>query len=237
MRIFLLCGLVKGLLVMSAANAQLVAVNDVGISAVSRQSLILGTPTPQGTGAVCPDAPVLASFTGNTSQDGRIYRDAIPSACPNKAYPGIFNQGTQYNFETFTYRNTSAAAACVTVNFDPDTQGTAPCATNAHASAYIGAYNPADQATNFVGDVGSSIAQPFAFEVPGGEDMVLVVTNTSSAAVCDFAFEVVSLPCDDGGGVIVLPVVAHVPTGTYYGLGLLALLLGTLGFVAMRSRN
>lgn len=237
MRIFLLCGLVKGLLVMSVANAQLVAVNDVGVSVVSRQSLILGTPAPQGTGAVCPDAPVLASFTGAMVQDGRIFRDAIPSECPNKVYPGIFSEGTQYNYETFTYRNTGTAAACVTVNFDPDTQGATPCATNAHASAYIGSYDPMDQGTNYVGDVGSSIAQPFAFEVPGGEDMVLVVTNTASAAICDFAFEVVSLPCDAGGGEVVMPVVAHVPSSTYYGLGLLALLLGALGFVTMRSRN
>ncbi len=238
MRIFPLFSLVMGLSFVSAASADLVPVNDVGISAVPHQSLIVGTPTPQG-GAICPDGPVLASFTGASTQDGRIFRDAIPSACPNKVYPGIFGQGTTFNYETFTYANTDAAAACVTVNFNPDTAGAAPCATNAHASAYIDSYDPANQAVNFVGDVGSSLAQPFSFEVPGGQNMVLVVTNTSSAAVCDFAFEVVALPCDagGGGGGDVLPVVSQVPASTYYGLALLALLLGVVGFFTMRPRG
>lgn len=236
MRISLLFGLVAGLFVVSTANADLVPVNDVGISVAPHQSLIVGTPTPQG-GAICPNGPVLASFTGANTQDGRIFRDAIPSVCPIKAYPGIFGNGTTYNYETFTYANTDAAPACVTVNFDPDTAGATPCATNAHASAYIGSYDPANQATNFVGDVGSSLAQPFSFQVPGGQNMVLVVTNTSSAAVCDFAFEVVALPCTTGGGGgDVEPVVSQVPSSSWYGLGFLALLLGVVGFITMRPR-
>jgi hypothetical protein len=238
MRIFQFTCLITGLLLASAASADLVPANDVGVSVVPQQSLIVGTPVPQG-GVVCPDAPVLAAFSGANTQDGRIFRDAIPSACPNKAYPGIFGEGTTFNYETFTYTNTDAAAACVTVNFNPDTAGTTPCATNAHASAYIDSYDPANQAVNFVGDVGSSLTQPFSFEVPGGQNMVLVVTNTSSAAVCDFAFEVVALPCDagGGGGGDVLPVVSQVPASTYYGLALLALLLGVVGFFTMRPRG
>lgn len=237
MRISSFLGLISGLLLASAASANLVPANDVGVSVVPQQSLIMGTPGPYG-GPMCPEGPVLATFSGASTQDGRIFRDAVPSACPNKAYPGIFGQGTTFNYETFTYTNTDAAAACVTVNFNPDTAGTTPCATNAHASAYIGSYDPANQGANFVGDVGSSLTQPFSFEVPAGQNMVLVVTNTSSAAVCDFAFEVLELPCETGGdGGDVIPVVAQVPASTYYGLGLLALLLGVVGFVTMRPRG
>lgn len=169
--------------------------NDVGIPGQNGPSLPLGV-APEG-GVTCPPAgPVTVTFTGATTQSGRIFRDAIPSACPSKPYPGIFNVGTIYNYEEFIYSNTSGATACVTVNFDPNT-GATPCGTNAHASAYLNSYDPANQATNFVGDVGSSLTQPFAFDVPAGINMVLVVTNTASAAICDFTFEVVGLPCSE----------------------------------------
>ena len=124
------------------ASAQVV--NDVGRAAESICPFVVGTPQPAA--AVCPPpGGVAASFTGTNTQSGRIFRDAIASTCPSKVYPGIFNAGTTYNFEAFTYTNTDAAAACVTVNFNPDA-GATPCGTNAHASAYIGSYNPANQA-------------------------------------------------------------------------------------------
>lgn len=181
-------------------SAQAATPNDAGISVNPDNFDFRLAPVVQSSRgvAICPPTgPVAASFTGATTQMGRIFRDAIPSVCPSKVYPGIFGNATVFNYETFTYTNTSAAAACVTVNFDPDA-GATPCATNAHASAYVGSYDPANQAANYVGDVGSSITQPFAFEVPANQNMVLVVTNTASAAICDFAFEVVNLPCTTG---------------------------------------
>jgi hypothetical protein len=167
--------------------------NDVSQAVTAPGPVLVGGQA--ATRAACPVGVTTTSFTGANTQSGRIFRDATASTCPNKAYPGIFNPGTSYNYEAFTYSNTSTAAACVTVNFDPDTAGTTPCGTNAHASAYIGTYDPNNQSANFVGDVGSSIAQPFSFEVPAVTDLVLVVTNTSSAAICDFSFEIVDLPC------------------------------------------
>lgn len=183
-------------LVLLAANSAwaLGSANDVGIAV--QPGVPMGPGTPFVDGATCPPAgPVDAAFTGATSQSGRIFRDAIASACPSKVYPGIFNVGTIYNYETFTYTNTSAATSCVTVNFNPDTSGANPCTTNAHASAYLGSYDPTNQATNYVGDVGSSLAQPFSFDVPAAADMVLVVTNTSAQATCTFGFEILNLPC------------------------------------------
>lgn len=183
------------LLLASAAHAQLPP-NDVGTNATSRLSLPAGNNAVLG--SVCPPVgTVTSAFSGTNSQTGRIFRDAMPSTCAVvKPYPGIFNEATSFFYETFTYSNTSAAPACVTVNFDPESAvNPTPCATNAHASAYLGSYNPANQALNFVGDVGSSIAQPFLFQVPASTNLVLVVTNTSSAAVCNFSFQVVDLPC------------------------------------------
>ena len=228
--------LIKSLLlaaVVVSGSALAQSANDAGLPAASRGPFLVGGRAPSGT--VCPSGVITTSFTGANTQDGRIFRDAIPSACPNKVYPGQFGVGTTFNFETFTYPNTSNAAACVTVNFDPDTAGTTPCGTNAHASAYIGSYDPNNQATNFVGDVGSSLAQPFSFEVPANSDMVVVVTNTSSAAICDFSLEVVNLPCT-----AVAPIEPHqpVPADDRRALTLLAALIVLVGSLAVaRTRR
>lgn len=209
------------------ASAQVV--NDVGRAAESIGPFVVGSPQPAG--AVCPPpGGVAASFTGTNTQSGRIFRDAIASTCPSKVYPGIFNAGTTYNFEAFSYTNTSGAAACVTVNFNPDA-GATPCGTNAHASAYIGSYDPANQATNFVGDVGSSIAQPFSFSVPAGQDAVIVVTNTSAQAACTFAFDVVNLPCS-----AVTAAAVPAPVNNPLSLVLLGLALVGIGAYASTRR-
>lgn len=183
-------------LALLAANAAwaLTPANDVGKPV--QPGPATGPGTPYVAGLACPPGgQVDAAFTGTHTQSGRIFRDGAATACPGEVYPGIFNAGTTYNYETFTYTNTSAATACVTVNFNPDTSGASPCATNAHASAYIGSYDPANQSLNYVGDVGSSITQPFSIDVPAGADLVLVVTNTSAQAVCSFGFEILNLPC------------------------------------------
>ncbi len=206
--------------------------NDAGLPAASGGLSLNGLPAAVE-GAVCPNGVVNAAFSGSNVQSGRIFRDGIASTCPGKVYPGILNAGTNYNFETFTFPNTSNAAACVTVNFDPDA-GAVPCSTNAHASAYIGSYDPLNQGTNFVGDVGSSVAQPFSFEVPANSDLVLAVTNTSGAAICDFAFEVVDLPCAAGPVAPALPVAVNDQRALLL-LAVLTLLVG--GFVAARMRG
>jgi LPXTG-motif cell wall-anchored protein len=210
-----------------SANDNATPLNSPGIS-------LSGPFSPYGGGFTCPDGPVASSLSGATTQMGRIFRDGIASTCPGKAYPGIFNATTVYNYETFTYSNTDAAPSCVTVNFDPDTVGASPCATNAHMSAYLGSYDPANQGTNFLGDVGSSVAQPFSFEVPGNSQLVLAVTNTSAAAVCDFGFEVVNLPCVAGE-----PFVEGIelPSQGKLSMLIMGLLLAGAGWLVVRRRR
>ncbi len=186
--------LLVAIAVMSAPSLVLASANDVGTNPASTGKPLTGGVAPDATNACPPAGVVSTAFTGATSQLGRIFRDGIASACPSKVYPGIFNAATTYNYEAFTYSNTGATS-CVTINFDPNSGVGTPCGTNAHMSAYLNSYNPASQATNFLGDVGSSVTQPFSFDVAGGNDVVLVVTNTASQAICGFAFEVVNLPC------------------------------------------
>ena len=213
------------------ANAE--SANDNG-AAVNSSSISLSGPfSPYGGGFTCPDGPVSSGFTGTTTQMGRIFRDGVASTCPVKAYPGIFSATTVYNYETFTYNNTDAVAACVTVNFDPDA-GATPCGTNAHASAYLGSYDPNNQGTNFIGDVGSSAAQPFSFEVAGNSQLVLAVTNTSAQDMCTFAFEVVDLPCTAGAP---LEPTIGLPAQNKVGMLILGLLLAGAGWLVARRRR
>ncbi len=137
-------------------------------------------------------------FVESGAQDGRIFRDGIAAVCPNKLYPGDFNVGTTYNWTAIRFWN-DGGPLCITVNVDVDS-GVLPCGVNGHGQVYQEAtgteenpYDPTAQADNFVGDVGSSVTQPFSVEVVGGWFEV-VFTNTSGQDNCDFSFTI-----DDGG--------------------------------------
>lgn len=153
------------------------------------KSLPLPDPFKLGAATICPSG--LRSFSlASLSQTGEILRNGIPSSCPGKAYPGIANPFTPLLYEAYVFSNSTGAASCVTVAFDPNPNNNpaTDCGTNAHASAYIGSYNPVDKSANFVGDVGASITDSFSFEVPAMSNLVLIVTNTQIEEYCDFAF-------------------------------------------------
>lgn len=136
-------------------------------------------------------------------QLGRIFRDGTPSTCPSKVYPGIFNAGTSYGYHAIQFSNVSANPVCITVNAFVD-GGTSPCATNAHGMVYQSAdglnptpYDPANQGTNFLGDIGSSVSQPFSVTVNPGY-FEIVFTNTASVSQCEAAFNITVDPGDAG---------------------------------------
>ena len=86
--------LMFAVLALLAANFAWAQANDVGISVQAGPPMGPGTPFIGG--ASCPPAgQVDTAFTGATTQDGRIFRDAIASTCPSKVYPGIFNVDLQ----------------------------------------------------------------------------------------------------------------------------------------------
>lgn len=167
---------------------------------------VFAASSPNDTGTPVTGSPALSAYSfsgtvGSSTQLGRIFRDGIPSACPSKVYPGIFNATTTYNYSAHTLYN-NGPTACVTVSFDPSA-GANPCGTNAHANAYLDSYNPANQAANFLGDVGSSVTQPFSFTVPGGSRVIIVVSNTSAQANCTYAFSSAQLDAEVAAPIVV----------------------------------
>ena len=183
---------------------------------------------------------VTGSFSPSSGiQDGRIFRDGIPSVCPSKIYPGDFNLGTGHRFEEFQLFNSSASAVCATIEFNPETPaaGTA-CGANAHVSAYIGEYDPANQAVGFVGDVGSSATRPFLFEVPANSMVTLVVTTTDAANPeqdrnFEFAFDPDELSLD---ATVLLPPPAAVPALSTLSMVLIGLGMLFVGFMVVRRK-
>jgi uncharacterized repeat protein (TIGR01451 family) len=185
-----------------------------------------------GGGNACP---VTTTITGTLSsasstQLGRIFRDGVASVCnPPKPYPGLFNPTTTYYYNVHgPYANPGPNPSCVTVSFNVGS-----CATNAHAIAYQNSYDPANQGNNYLGDVGSSITQPFAFTLPAGQDLVIAVTTTAAGVPnCNYSFTISGVACQSATDVAVgksgPASLAFAATGTYTvtashtGLGALA---------------
>lgn len=164
---------------------------------------------------ICPvEGQVIAGQldVNGPLQSGRIFRDGIPSSCPAKAYPGIFNPGTLYAYQVHEFFSADSTS-CVTVNFDPNPGTGNDCGTNGHASAYLNSYDPNNQAANFVGDVGSSITDSFSFNVPNGDSLLLVVTNTFGAATCNYEFSIVNYPCEVSASISLEPQTATLNSG------------------------
>jgi hypothetical protein len=200
------CSLVILVLGVLASTAQAQSANDVG----TNPAPIPLVPGGVGQGGIpgcetCPPVGVQSSsFSGNNSQMGRLFRDAIAGTCANKAYPGTFNAATTYYYEAFVYHN-FGPAACITVNWDPGAGGN-PCTTNGHAKVYSPSYDPINQNLNFLSDVGSSLTQPFMATVPADADFVLVAENTAVAATCTFAYEILNTPCQTDPSLCQIPV-------------------------------
>jgi hypothetical protein len=135
-------------------------------------------------------------------QEGRITRNGVASTCPSMAFPGITNPGTSYGYHAIQFSNWSSNPVCITVNVLVD--GTSTCGTNAHASVYQSVdglnpapYDPLNLATNYLGDLGSSVSQPFSVTVNPGY-FEIVFNNNSSVSQCEVAFNITVDPADAG---------------------------------------
>ncbi len=139
------------------------------------------------------------TIDSSATQLGRVTRDGGTHTCEEgpREYPGLFNAGTTYGYDTLTYVAPSSGCLTITRTSSVCLEDAAnPDSVNTHLSLYAGAYDPADQATGFLSDQGSSSnASPFSFEVVKGQTYVLVASNTSAVTACTAGVEL-SLPPD-----------------------------------------
>ena len=161
-----------------------------------------------GDEAVCIDTPFGEIFAATLTMDdagwpdfatytaqGRTFRDGVASMCtPAKTCPGGgFNAGTTFNYDLYFFQNCDANEKCITVNLN-----TGACGTDVHAVAYAGRV-PAGSSMDcmygtvlYVGDVGSSVTQPFSFIIPDGTtEWTLMFHNNFGANACGYGFDMI----------------------------------------------
>lgn len=118
--------------------------------------------------------------------NNRLFRDGNQSECvPVKSCPG--NLSSNIEFHSYKMMNLSQSPSCVTVMMNTDA-----CGTDVHLFAVLGDFiPPACPSANFLGDVGSSLSQPFSFNVPANAQFTLVAqSNFSSTLNCSYGFSI-----------------------------------------------
>ncbi|MFN8000947.1 MAG: Ig domain-containing protein [Acidobacteriota bacterium] len=142
---------------------------------------VLGLPTCNS----CPPSIISGTIgSGSTqypaaiaTQSGRLFRNAIASACsPAKPAPSISDAGTSFQYDAYTFLNTSASSVCVTVNT------TAGAGNQILTAAYLDRYNPSNVQENYLGDAGNSDqSRSFSFTVPARRSFVVVQSRVNTA--------------------------------------------------------
>lgn len=155
----------------------------------------------QGTFTVSFQMPTC-TLTGSGSitnsdptQNGRMTRNGVVSTCAaNKPFPGI-NDTALRHFDQYSFTNAGSATACATFTVSN------ACANNLYYATYLGSFNPANIAENFLGDPGSTATtQTWSVNVPAGQTVVLVVHEVTANAGCgSYNFTISGLPTDGGG--------------------------------------
>ena len=131
-------------------------------------------------------ADLLTTFTtsiaaNDPTQLGRLVRTGIPSDWSSvKAFPGVNNPGTTFNYHTYTVN--SGVTPYIFITMDS-------VAANTFASAYLGVYDPLNKATGYIGDAGSSGnsfgTDPVSFEVfvPVHTNFQILVNTSANAGI------------------------------------------------------
>jgi hypothetical protein len=142
------------------------------------------------TSALCaPSAYAVDVASGSVSltsadlqQFGRLSRNAVPQDwAGDEIYPGEINSGTAYSYATLgiSFAPNATQDVYYDITFDD-------VASDLFASAYLGSYDPANKALNWLGDAGTSgnyfgtDALFFDVVVPAGQTLLLVFNSTNN---------------------------------------------------------
>ena len=210
----------------------LVALGGLGATAGFAQTNDKGVTT-SGTGFSGLANVVISngSLSSNSAPTSvlRVFRDASPSVCNAKSFPGTVGGGP-FSYTVIPYTN-SGSSRCVTFTLS------ASC-TNGNLAGvflvgYSGAINPADLSQGYIGDSGSSTGTGFApvtmsVNLAAGQTINLMVEQVNNAATsppstCSFTLT------DDAQVVV--------PTMSPASMAAMAGILALLGFAFLRRRG
>ena len=108
-------------------------------------------------------------------QTGRLNRFLPPSSCgADKPNPGLFTAVGPRRFDAYTF--TACSDSCVTI-----ANNTGVGNVNLFPVVYRGAFDPANPATNYHADSGTSLSgSPFSFNVTAGQTYTIVVHEVNT---------------------------------------------------------
>ncbi len=119
-----------------------------------------------------PTVPTGATATATGTQNTRLSRNGISSACgASKPYPGLLGGTGARQYDAYTFTNCSSASRCVNVTLNQS-------GVDLYSAAYLNSYDPANLGTNFLADPGSSsTSMTYSFDVAAGATFVVVVNE------------------------------------------------------------
>ena len=170
------------------------------------------------------------------TQTGRTNRDTIASACDGAALttPLFNNTVLQSSQSAHTVVNPYPVDGCFTFTLE---FADASCGFNLQPNLYLGSFNPANPIENWIGTSGYSTGIPagsltFVATVPANATVVYVLNNTNAPP------DTAATPCDYTVTVTAEAefVAQPIPALSWSALISLALLLGLMGFVAVRRK-
>jgi hypothetical protein len=126
-------------------------------------------------------------------QTDRVERKPPVSVCGTaKDYPGPFNDAISRTYDAYSFTN-NGPATCVTFSVSTACTGTQVI----FAVAYLGSFNPANIATNYLGDPAQSPSpMSFSVDVPANSNVILVVHEVFNGGACpSYDVEVTGLSC------------------------------------------
>lgn len=156
----------------------------------------------------CPP-PVINGRLGSGSADypgvsgvqlGRLNRDGVASACAAPKTCSLFTNSGARAYDAYTFKNTGAGPACVTVTLDVPQQ----LGANYQANSYLGGFDPNNICANYLADPGVSSATlsvpiVYSHTVPAGANFVVVVQTTNPGEIGgEYKLKVEGLPACSG---------------------------------------
>ena len=165
------------------------------ITGIILSLVFYGFVTPAGADTVRIGSGILDSTApvGGTTgvQINRVSRDGTASTwtAPN-AYPGpIFTTGIHFDAYTISFAPNATQTVFYEISLSSSSGGTAPV----FSVAYLNSFNPANIATNYLGDPGSSpLPGPVSYQVivPPAQTLVVVFSEVFANSLGNYSFSI-----------------------------------------------
>ena len=135
----------------------------------------------------CPAAKSGTVSTAGPKQLGRLQNGGASACATKNAVPPVLNAASAFPHQSYAFRNRSRDPQCVTVTLTSTAGGGLQSAT------YLGAYDPNNPQTNYLGDAGGNATLStvsYGVTLPALADFVVVVSSVTQNAAASYDLSV-----------------------------------------------